>query len=374
MMSLPEPGPPDFTVPWDDLDRTFAWIQRLRGCAQDPVHHAEGDVWIHTRMVCEALAANRVWRELADTERTVTWLGALLHDVAKPDCTRVDAEGRISARGHSTRGAIVARQLLWRMGVPFAGREAAAAIVRRHQLPFYLALRDDPRSLALALSVAGRCDHLALVAEADARGRTCADQSRILDGVDLFREYCREEACFDRPWAFPSEETRFRYFQGNLRDPSYRVHEGPGEARSQVILMSGLPGAGKNAWIERNAQGWPVVSLDALREELDVDPEDPQGAIVQAARERAREHLRAGRSFVWNATNLSRGVRGQCVRLFADYGARVRIVYVEAAPAVLWAQNRARARPVPDRVIEGLLDRWEVPDLTEAHEVEYVVR
>jgi predicted kinase len=137
--------------------------------------------------------------------------------------------------------------------------------------------------------------------------------------------------------------------------------------------MSGLPGAGKDRWIARHAQGLPVVSLDALRHELDVDPEDAQGAIVQVARERAREHLRAGRSFVWNATNLSRAVRGQCVRLAADYGARVRIVYVEAAADVLWSQNRARAHPVPERVIEKLLKRWEVPDATEGHVVEYVV-
>ena len=364
------PDTPDFAVPWEELDRTFEWIRRLRACPQNPEHHAEGDVWIHTRMVCEALAGNAVWRSLNESERAVTWLGALLHDVAKPDCTRVEEDGRVHARGHSVRGAVLARQILWRMGVPFDVREQVTALVRQHQTPFYLVEREDARALALGISVASRCDHLSLVAEADARGRTCKDQTRILDAVEMFRDYCREERCFERPWDFPSDEARFRYFRDAGRDPSY---PGYGAPRCEVIVMSGLPGAGKDAWIARNAGDLPVVSLDGLREELHVDPADPQGVIVHAARERAREHLRAGTSFVWNATNLSRNVRGQCVRLAADYGARVRIVYVEAPKDRLFAQNRARSRPVPARVIEALLDRWEVPDLTEAHAVEIVL-
>jgi predicted kinase len=95
--------------------------------------------------------------------------------------------------------------------------------------------------------------------------------------------------------------------------------------------------------------------------------------IVACAREDAREHLRAGRSFVWNATNLSKRIRAQCIRLCAGYGARVRIVYVEVPEPTLRAQNRARPRPVPDAVLDALLDRWEVPDTTEAHDVVYAV-
>jgi predicted kinase len=77
---------------------------------------------------------------------------------------------------------------------------------------------------------------------------------------------------------------------------------------------------------------------------------------------------------VWNATNLSRRIRAQCTRLFADYDARIRIVYVEVPEPTLHAQNSARKRPVPSRVLEALLDKWELPDVTEAHQVTYAVR
>jgi predicted kinase len=107
------------------------------------------------------------------------------------------------------------------------------------------------------------------------------------------------------------------------------------------------------------------VSLDAVRDELDVDPADEQGQVINRAREQAREHLRQGRSFVWNATNLSRQLRGQCIQLFSDYRARIHIVYLEASEERLLSQNCQRQTPVPHTVMERLLDRWEVPDGTE---------
>jgi predicted kinase len=95
--------------------------------------------------------------------------------------------------------------------------------------------------------------------------------------------------------------------------------------------------------------------------------------VIAAARELARERLRAGEPFVWNATNLSRSIRGQLIDLFAGYRARIEIVYREVPEPDLWRQNRERTRPVPERVIDALLARWTVPDLTEAHGVEAVV-
>jgi hypothetical protein len=86
-------------------------------------------------------------------------------------------------------------------------------------------------------------------------------------------------------------------------------------------------------------------------------------------RERAKEYLRKGTSFVWNATNISRQMRERAIGLFAAYNARVRIVYVEAPASALWRQNRDREDAVPASAIRAMMNRWEVPDLTEAHEV-----
>jgi predicted kinase len=96
--------------------------------------------------------------------------------------------------------------------------------------------------------------------------------------------------------------------------------------------------------------------------------------VEQAAKERAKEHLRKGTRFVWNATNLNRQRRGPIVEMAADYGARVRIVYLEVPRTVLFEQNRAREAVVPWPVIQRMTERWEVPSLTEAHSVTIVTR
>lgn len=368
LLSALVPGPPGWSLDWPAVSEALEDVERLKGCPQSPEFHGEGDVWVHTLMVCEALTAEPEWRALPPGQRRTLFWTAVLHDIGKPATTRIDGD-RITSRGHSRRGAIMSRVLLWRLGMPIAERETIACLIAHHLVPFHLFERGDPVRLVSRISLAARCDWLALQARADANGRIAPDLQRLNDEVSMFRTFAEEQGCLADPFAFASDHSRFEYFRRPDRDPAYRAYD---DTRLAVTLMSGLPASGKDTWIAEHLAGAPVVSLDAIRAELGVSPDEAQGKVIQEARERARVHLRAGRDFVWNATNLSRQVRGNCIDLFADYNARVRIVHMEAAPEVIGLRNSARADPVPEKVIARMLERWEAPDLTEAHEVEWV--
>jgi predicted kinase len=363
------PEPPAWTVDWPALTEQFEWIAAMRDCPQDPEFHAEGGVWTHVGMVCEALAGLDEYRALPEAQRQILFAAALLHDVAKPSCTK-NENGRITSRGHSLRGAIRARRILWEAGSDFPAREQVCALVRFHQQPFHVINQPEAQRTAFFISQTARCDLLSLLAQADALGRECRDKADLLTNIALFREFCRDHRCLQGPRQFPSAHSRFLYFRTSGRDPDYLAYE---DARCRVTVMSGLPGSGKDAWIAQHLPDCPRVSLDAIRDEFAARRTGNQGAVVQAAREKAREFLRAGEDFVWNATNLSREIRMQVIDLLAAYNACVRIIYIEAGRELLLTQNSSREAPVPARAIGRMMDRWEVPDGTEAHQVEWWV-
>ncbi|MEW2354340.1 AAA family ATPase [Spirillospora sp. NPDC029432] len=363
------PAPPRWEVPWPEIRAAFGWVRDLAGVQQDAVHHAEGDVEVHTRMACEALAALPEWRARPAAERVRLFTAVLMHDVAKPYCTQIGDDGRITAHGHSRRGDLMVRRVLWELDAPVAWREHVAALVRHHQVPFWALERPDLQRIAFRASLLARNDDLVLLATADILGRVCGDTEEVLDNIALYREYCAEQRCLEGPREFPSEHARFWYFRKPGRDPGYAAYD---DTRLTVTVMSGLPGAGKDTWIERNRPDLPVVSLDRIRGELGVDPAGDQRPVAAAAHERAREHLRAGRSFVWNATNVSRALRERCTGLIAAYRGRIELVALEAPPEVLRRRNRSRSAPVPDAVVDRLVRRWETPDPTEAHRVDWL--
>ena len=370
------PQPPDWRVDWQAIQAQFSWIRAMEGIPQSPVHHAEGDVLTHTNMVAEAITTLEEWRALPAEERSLLFASALLHDVGKPACTQIDGTGKITSKGHARKGEHIARRILWSGNelpspLPLLPRETITGLVRFHGLPLQFLDKSDPERAVYAASQSIRMDHVALLAEADVRGRTCEDKTELLARVTLFREFCQELQCYRIPRRFATPHSRFIYFQHTTSDPNYHAYD---TTTFEVIMLSGLPGSGKDTWLSENASWSSVISLDSIRKELQILPEETQGQVVQLAKERARQLMRQHQSFVWNATNITRAMRQQLIDLFVSYGAHVHIVYLDAPLSVIFKRNRARKDYVPEHVIDKLIDKLEPPDQTEAHQVQWITQ
>lgn len=365
---------------WPALVAAAPALAPLAECPQDPTHHGEGDVAIHTRMVLAELIAASDFAARPPDERGLLFWAAVLHDVGKPASTR-DEDGRLTARGHSRVGASMARRFLWERGAPPLLRERLAALIAHHQAPFWLIERDRPERLAIAIGETLHPPDLIAHARADGRGRIAADQDALLERIDLAEALFEEFHLDAAPWPFATAESRVAWAERDDRDPHFAAPLAPVMGLAQntpVTLLAGLPGAGKDRWIAEAGADRPVVSLDAIRRRLGVAPSDPQGAVVQAAYEEAKTHLRAGREFIWNATNVTRALRAKPLALLRDYGAEIEIVYIEVGPSALIQQNRdpergARGGPVPEAVLTKMLNAFEPPQPTEAHTVRWIV-
>lgn len=343
------------------------WAADMAACGQDAGWHAEGDVWTHTRMVAEQLTRLDEWPTLDRPTQLVLLFTALFHDAGKPATTVVDADtGRTRSPKHAVVGMEIGRGVLRELGCDLPTRERIANLVRYHGRPPYLLEKPDPAAVVIGTSWVADNRLLYLFTLADTRGRKTADYARAEDDLHLWRVAAEEQGCFDRPYPFVNDQARFLFFRGQLSSRHYVPRE---EYRCTVTMTAGLPGAGKDTWLSTHRPDLPVVSLDELRTELDVEPTDSQGEVIQAARERCREHLRAKRDFAFNATNTLALTRRRWIDLFADYDARVEVVYLEPHLPTLKAQNKQRAKAVPWAVIEKLLRKLEPPTLAEAHAV-----
>ena len=392
MMELPisMPTPPNWQADWKQLRSVFSeWLEEMRQTPQHPVHHSEGDVLAHTQLVVEKLVTMDEFRQLSAEKRQILFMAALLHDVGKT-CTTKEDETGITAPHHASTGAKMVREHLWTQW-NMAGtrekllfRETVCQLIHMHGKPPFFwdtATADDTpnqgKTSAYLFSMAAHAclmpdfslQLLFLLAKADCAGKICPDQEEIMTRCETFAEYAQSLGCYDALPSFADDYSRFAYLAGKTVSPEYKLFN---PTWGTVTMMSGLPGTGKSTWIHNNLSDIPMVSLDEIRKLLKISPEEPQGKVVQTGFDMAKSYLRAKTPFVWDATNVRPDTRLELARLFADYGAAVRIVYLETTPEEQRCRNHARQAVVPEEVVDRMRSNLEPPRINEAHSVEWL--
>ncbi len=165
-------------------EHPFLMLHRLKSTEQSPTHHPEGSAWNHTLLVVDA-AANM--REQSRDPAVFMW-SALLHDIGKPDTTRV-RNGKITSYDHDRLGSELGRKFLsvFTDDRLFIGR--VCALIRYHMhilfvvnnLPFA-----DMRGMLQNTDVS----EVALLGLCDRLGRTNSDREKEEAAIRLFLQKC----------------------------------------------------------------------------------------------------------------------------------------------------------------------------------------
>lgn len=172
------------------LAHWFPEVEALIGIEQDPVHHAEGDVYTHTMMVLDAAAS---MREGANYPLGFM-LSALVHDFGKPATTEV-IDGRIHAYGHEALGLPVVREFLGRITNERRLIQYVLNMTEHHMKPNVLAgVRASVKSTNKMFDRAVDPHDLLMLAAADGLGRLpLRDESEneqfLVERLAVFDEY-----------------------------------------------------------------------------------------------------------------------------------------------------------------------------------------
>jgi poly(A) polymerase len=103
-------------------------IAAMKGVAQPPQYHPEGDVFVHTLLLLEKLRPDP--SNDGRISKTLAW-GALLHDVGKPPTFRV-APDRIRFDGHVEVGVKMAAEILHRLRFSNNETDQILALIDNH--------------------------------------------------------------------------------------------------------------------------------------------------------------------------------------------------------------------------------------------------
>lgn len=378
------------------LGAIFPLLDELEQTEQDPQWHGEGNVWIHTQWVLDALydLLDSKASHIRGEQRQALILGAAFHDIAKPMCTKhreIDGITRIVSPRHEAQGAAYIATRIAALPLSAQVIFQVIGLVGQHHMPKLLVVKDKGPEHYYRLAQNVEPELVYWLEIADMQGRLCPDKALQIEILDTFQLFCEEYALWDAGAQF--KQWRQLSYQASMAQPAHADYLYPvmlremAQARvfcpeesiarsfdarhsyAELVILVGPSGSGKSHWIAQHYASAVVISLDDIRESLfgHRAKQDNPGQVLATAYQQLRQALANKRKIVWDATSLRTDFRSKLVNMAENYQALVTIEVFLTPAKALFKQNKARKHAIPEAILARQLRQFQWPQVDEAH-------
>ena len=359
----------DYKIDWEYVE-SIPEFAKLKECEQNPKWHSEGNAWEHT-MKCVHAAYTLILNEMYNgLDPKIAIAAVLFHDIGKGVTTEF-LKGNWHAYGHEFAGEKIARRLLWNEPMPV--REVICACARWHMKVLNMATSKNIVNEILGMSRIPYANwrYLTFVKHCDILGSEQYNIDSKYNDIDKVWAICNiaiKLGVLDHEFPVYQEEQHRMVFSPN------KAWKAGIEDIPSVYVLIGLPGAGKNTWIEqflgeKVPEDIVILSRDDIRSELGfcndgdkvVLSPDKENEVSAVFNERFVRALNDGKDVILNNVNLKKKYRDDFKRLAGNRLIDWQYVYIEA-PTI---EDNIRRRPTFDpEVLMSMREtlEWPQPD------------
>lgn len=357
------------TINWDEVWK-IPEFKKLQETEQNPQWHGEGNVGIHTKMVYQAMDKLVPLTNDNKKHRLALVCAALFHDIGKGETTIWDKDKDAwSSPKHAIVGEKMTRRLLW--DEDFSIREEICELVRNHMKPYYFSESETPVRDIIRMSHSCKSiKNLLLLKEADCTGSIMKEYDGWKDKLEYMKNFAIEHKCFEEPYKFFNKHSKYKFFNDSTMEYPTELYD---DTEFIVYIMVGLPGSGKDTYINKYYSSIPMLCRDNIRTEIGLKGEKPMGnkkeedEVSRLFNERLLEYGRKKQSFIINNTNLRKLYRTGYQGMLKPYNTKFIYIYVEAPDLETTLERRKGT--IPKDVIIKMRDSFEFPTVMECYDL-----